>query len=677
MTFPSVRGTVIVMSFVAMWVDATISIAQSASRRIFSFEDLRLLTGVGGVELSPDGRTAVVTVTRPSYERNRNESELYAVDVASGAARQITFQRRSAARARFSPDGRTLAFLSPDSAGRAQVWLMPMNGGEASRLTAHPTPVTQYSWRPDGGGIAFLATDEPAKREGEARHLATFEVRNEDLFLRRPLEAYHIWVADVERGESRRLTRGAWTVEPGPSTLSWSPDGTRIAFAQMVAPGAALIDSVRVAVLDIASGAIRPLTSARTWENEPTFSPDGQWIVYTRPREGRAMLGDEAHVASAGGGEGRSLTRALDRNLFVAEWMPDGRSLLVAGNDRGTVGAWIVGLRGGAPRRLDLGDLVINGSSDDVAVASRAPVIAFIATTQDRPSELYVLDSLAGRPRRLTDFNAWVRDFAWSRMERVTWATDSFEADGVVSYPPHFDPSRKYPLVVLIHGGPTSSSKLSFSPLPQLLAAQGWVVLQPNYRGSDNLGNAYQAAIFPEAGAGPGRDVMSGVAVLRRRPYVDSTRTAVMGSSYGGFMTAWLIGNYPGEWKAAVAGSPITTWEEQYALADNGRIWPGYLFGGSPWTGDRMAAYREQSPITYVRKIRTPTLVTTNMEDFRVPPAQAFALHRALRDNGVETKLIGFAGRAHSPSDPVNARERWRLWIDWVKTHLEERASAP
>jgi len=244
------------------------------------------------------------------------------------------------------------------------------------------------------------------------------------------------------------------------------------------------------------------------------------------------------------------------------------------------------------------------------------------------------------------------------------------EADGVVVYPPDFDPSRRYPLVLNIHGGPTSASKANFSTLPQLMAAEDWVVFMPNYRGSDNLGNAYLAAIQGDWGPGPGRDVMAGIAELRKRPYVDGKRTAVTGWSYGGYMTSWLIGNYPDEWTVAMAGAPVTSWEDQYNLSD-GSVSTRYVLGGSPWTGDRQRISREQSPITYATKIKAPTLVMANIEDFRVPPSQAMSLYHAMKDNGVETEFIAFPGRTHSSSDPVNSRERTRLWVDWVKRHLE------
>jgi dipeptidyl aminopeptidase/acylaminoacyl peptidase len=667
-------------------VVATLALLASPlmAQQRFSLDHLRRVVGVSGVQLSPDGRTAVLTVSRPNYETDKYDASLYAVDVATGATHQLTFERKQVGSPQFSPDGRTLAFLAPDSADRMQIWLMPMDGGEPRRLTSHRTGVEHYSWRPDGGAIAFASGDSVAKREGEGRHLTTFQVGDQDLFLREAVQPQHIWLADTNGRSTRRLTSGAWTLEfvlpPGssPSPLGWSADGKTIAFAQVVAPQSGKLDSVHVQLLDVATGATRPLTSARRFENNPVFSPDARWVAYWLPRDGRGDLGyvNEVWIAPAAGGTPRSVTRALDRNLFGAQWMPDGRSLLVVGNDGTSVGAWIQPIDGSA-RRLDVGDLVINGAFGyDIAVASKSGTIAFTATTPDRPSELYVMDTPTSKPRRLTDFNAWARDIAWGRLEHVTWKADNFEADGVVGYPPGFSPDKKYPLVLLIHGGPTASSKLSFSTLAQLMAAEGWIVFQPNYRGSDNLGNAYQAAITGDAGAGPGRDVMAGVAMLRSRPYVDKSRTAVTGWSYGGYMTSWLIGNYPNEWRAAMAGAPVTSWEDMYNFAD-GSVTIRYAFGGSPWTEGRMKAYREQSPITYATQIRTPTLVMSNMEDFRVPPTQAFALYRAMKDNGVETEFIGFKGRTHASGDPVNSRERARLWVDWVKRHLGDATLVP
>jgi dipeptidyl aminopeptidase/acylaminoacyl peptidase len=542
--------------------------------------------------------------------------------------------------------------------------------------------VAHYAWRPDGGAIAYVASDEKPKREGEAKHIATLELGDQDMFLHEATPPHHIWLQPLDGGAAKRLTHGDWSCElvlpPGspPSHLSWSPDGREIAFARVPTTQSGHFDSVSVAVLDVASGAIRALTGVQRFQNNPTWSPDGRSIVYIAPREGRGDLQwmSEVHVAPAAGGAGRSLTRPLDRQFFGARWMPDGRSLLVAANDRTSVGLWIQPLEGPA-RRVDLGDLVINGAFGYDVTVGKTGAIVFTATTDTHPTELYVLDRPGARPRALTHFNSWASDYALGREERVTWKNDGFDEDGVLTYPPDFSPTGRYPLVLLIHGGPQSASHTGWSVLAQAMASEGWLVFQPNYRGSDNLGNAYMSAIVADAGPGPGRDVMSGIDALRQRPYVSKAKAAVTGWSYGGYMTTWLIGNYPDAWQCAMAGAPVSDLVEEYNLSD-GNVSNRYAMGGSPWTGDRLKLYRDQSPITYASKVKAPTLVMTLEEDFRVPPAQALGFYRALEDNGVETRYIAFPGRGHNPRDPLHQLERSRLWLDWVKTHMPTTATA-
>ena len=639
----------------------------------FSLEDLRLLVGISSVEISPDGSRIAVVVSRPNFADNRNEPQLELVDVAAGTTRPLTFGRARVSDPAFAPDGRSLAFVAPDGAGRAQVWLLALAGGEARCWTSSPTGVSQFSWRPDGQAIAYAAEDETPKLEGEARHLSTIRIGDQDLFLKQPFQPQHIWIQPLAEGPARRLTSGSWSLEfalppgSGASPLSWSPDGKQIAFAQVPGTQSGQLDFVHAALVDVESGTVRPLDGIEKLQSAPTFAPEGAALVYRYPRDGKAENQSEVYLAQGAGQPGRNLTRALDRNLYTAEWLPGGRELLVAGNDRAAVGLWVQPLQGEA-RALDLDGLVVSGAYGYEVSVAESGAIAFAASRADEPAEVYVISSAGAKPRCLTHFNDWARERRMAPMERVTWkSADGFDEDGVLTLPA--DLSSPRPLVLVIHGGPTSASKTSFNVLAQLMAAEGWVVFSPNYRGSDNLGNAYAAAILNDAGAGPGRDVMAGVAEVRKRPYVDGARSAVTGWSYGGFMSTWLLGNYPGEWRAGVAGAPVTNWVDQYTLSD-GNVQVRYGFGGSPWKAEFAAAYREQSPITYAGAIRAPTLVMTNLEDFRVPPVQAFELYHSLKDNGVETELVGFQGRTHSSSDPVHARERTRLRIDWVKRHL-------
>lgn len=353
--------------------------------------------------------------------------------------------------------------------------------------------------------------------------------------------------------------------------------------------------------------------------------------------------------------------------------MPGGGSLLVGANDGTKVSLWVQPVAG-APRKLSLGEVSPSSSFWVEMSVGNSGGIAFVGTTMSRPAELYYLgDAGASRvPVRLTDFNAATTKLYLGRSEVIEWPSDGFNHNGILTYPPDFQPGRKYPLVLVIHGGPRAASLETFAAQAQLFAARGWVIFQPNYRGSDQLGEAYQRAITGDAGAGPGRDVMAGLAAVKARGFVDETRIGVTGWSYGGYMTTWLIGNYPTGWKAAMAGAPVTDNLDQYSLGD-ANVRRRYAFGGSPWTSpERMKAFRDQSPITYAPRIKTPTLIMQNMGDYRVTVTQGFQLYHALKDNGVETKFIGYPLSGHNAADPVHQRDVQRRWMGWLAEWFEK-----
>jgi dienelactone hydrolase len=251
----------------------------------------------------------------------------------------------------------------------------------------------------------------------------------------------------------------------------------------------------------------------------------------------------------------------------------------------------------------------------------------------------------------------------------------------VFTYPPDFTPSKKYPLVLYVHGGPNSASKETLNPFVQYMAAQGWVVFEPNYRGSDNMGNQFFSSIYKDAGDGPGRDVMAGVAMLEARGFIDTGKLAVSGWSYGGYMTTWLLGHYD-VWKAAVAGASVTDWVTMYTTAD-GSVTIGDQVGGSPYVGGNMQSYRDQSPMSFAQNTHAPTLILHDTGDTRVPIADSYEFFRALKDNGVTTQFIAYPISGHSPADPI--RKRWVAsrsvpWDRCAATHpplARRRTSVP
>ena len=483
----------------------------------------------------------------------------------------------------------------------------------------------------------------------------------------------HIWIAPVGGGAARRLTSGTWSLPiahppgPAPSPLSWSPDGKTIAITRRETAHAGTPNMSRVALVDAATGEVRRLTSSDLDEGQPVFSPDGTRVTYWQARGARRGNATAIWSVPASGGNGSELTATLDRNVFRSIWLPDGKSFLTAAHEGTSTTYYVVTLDGNA-RRLDLGELdPTHGYWPDASVSANG-VMAFTASTPTHPRELYVLTSLDAKPRQLTHLNDFVAERQLGRTEVLTWKNDGFDFNGIVTYPPDFDASKKYPLVLYIHGGPRSASLTAFSTIPQLFAANDWIVFQPNYRGSDNAGNDFTRAINDDSGAGPGRDVMAGVEALKKKGFVDETRIAVGGWSYGGYMTTWMIGHYP-IFKAAVSGAAVNNLLDQYVLGDGG---PGRaLTWGSPFKGDNAKKYIEQSPITYASKITAPTLILSDTGDVRVPVVQSYQLYRALRDNGVPVRFIAYPVGGHSPEDPLRQTDIEKRYVEWFSLYLK------
>jgi dipeptidyl aminopeptidase/acylaminoacyl peptidase len=656
----------------------------AASARTLQIDDAARIVNLEEPDISPDGRTVALLAYHQDMRNAADVPSLELVRVRDGVTRTIVVGRDVAV-PRWSPSGDRLGYLAADANGVAQIFSRSANGSTL-RLTNSPTGIIDFQWRPDGRKIAYVAPDLPVNRAALAGHHDYFFAGNNEYTATALTPPDHLWIIASSGGRARRLTSGSWTVAPTDpggiftSQFAWSLDGRQIAFTRVATPFAGDDDLSTLWDVDAGGGVPRKLTTLPAFELSPSYSAAGE-MLYWYPAGGDFLAQNTLMLGGGSGGAGSLMLPHLDRNIAGALWSLDHRRLLICANEGTQVKTWTVTLaREIVP--LDLGARNIicdpySSSTFDAGIAasfSRDGDLAFLANDSRHARELFYLPRGAGVPRQVTHVNAFVDSIAVGEMRPLQWTgPNGFSEDGVVTLPPQYDPAhpRRFPIVLLIHGGPGLSNDLEFSweawPLPQLIAARGYVVFQPNYRGSDNLGNAYMIAIERDTAAGPAADVMAGLNALEQEPYADASRVAVSGWSYGGLLTTWLIG-HSHIWRSAVSGAAVNDETNEYDTSIS-NVQNRYYLGTSPYLDDGHRIYAEQSPITYYADITTPTLIWSTTQDPVVPISQSYALYHALTDNHIETKFLVFPADTHGPSNPVQRADLTRFWIDWIDTH--------
>ncbi len=402
--------------------------ATKAQGQRIQISDLHKIVRVADPQISPDDKSIVVTVARANMKDDRYDSELVLVNIADGTQRTLTFGRKGASSARWSPLGDRLAFLAIAGEGKdaaPQIFVLPMDGGDAKQITTAPDGVEQFAWRPDGAMLAYVTPDPADKKAIEAHHDA-FEVGDTDYLETAAAMPSHVWLVPADGGTAKRLTSGSWSLpivfppSPPSSPLSWSPDGKSIVITRQETAEPGDGDEATLQILDAATGQTHKLTTHKTFEGAGLYSSDGLQIAYWYSRDGDLNNENEIFVAPASGGDGMDVTRAIDRDVERAIWMPDGKSLLVGGHDGTGVSLWLQPLDGQA-RRIDIGSIQPSWSFwVDMTVGLKGDV-AFTGSTPGQPAELYYMSSVDATPKRLTNYNSAIAALDLGRTQSINW----------------------------------------------------------------------------------------------------------------------------------------------------------------------------------------------------------------------------------------------------------------
>ncbi|MFI4920095.1 MAG: prolyl oligopeptidase family serine peptidase [Gammaproteobacteria bacterium] len=582
---------------------------------------------VTNAQISPDGKTVVFVVRRWDGHTASYVHELHVVDVLGQADHRLLSRPMDALSPRWSPDGKLIAFLAPDGRPGAPLQIyITRRDGEAHRLTRFPTDVQEIAWSPDSSSIAFVAADLPDRALTQSQG-GRFDAGENGYTQHAAAMPSQLWTAPLSGAKPTQLTTGPTSISaenpygsPAPQ-LSWSPDGRNIGIVRWPSANVTDIGKAVVELVDIKTHDNKQLTPPLLLGGALAFAPDGR-IAYLSPRDNTRANGYEANVVMAAGGAATVWMQSLDREISGLRWMPDG-SLLAGALDGTHVGLWLQA-PGGQAVQLGLGDAgpICRLQWCDISVSGSGS-IAFAGAEPDRPTDVYVMTTPGSLPRRITHYSDEIASLDLGKNEMVEWdGPDGFRENGVVAYPPGFSRDKQYPLVILLHGSISAFTREmdAWWPVPELIAAHGYVVFMPNFRGSDNGGNAFQRAVFDDSVVGPSRDIMAGVKHMEGLGFIDTSREAVCGWSYGGLLTSWLITQFH-NWRAAVVGAAITDWVERYE--DGNGTEARYLFGGSPYVDDHMKDFVAQSPITYARDITTPTLIWSTTDDPVVPAVQS------------------------------------------------------
>ena len=683
--------------------------ALSQTKHTPAIDESLSLKSVSSPMISPDGRFIAYRMRQTNWKDNEFVSQLWLFNLATGANFQLTRGKHSPGAAEWSSDSRWLAFVderestaveplsaekkeeagkekkdgkkSAEDGGKPashQIWLISPEGGEAWQLTKSRTDVGDFDWSKDSKFIAFTANPPETKQSKERKEkYSDFSVFEKDY------DQNQLWLVDVSSALGNFLPVDAKQLTSDLSlnidSFAWSPDSQRIAFSATPNPLLAFGGDEDIYLLDLTqNNAVRKIVALPGPDGSPMFSPDGKQLAFSTALGQQYFYYMNAHIASVDldavlakpattASDVRDLTAKFDEDARPVDWGPDG--IYFEALQRTDAHAFRLD-----PQSLDIRRITAPATFflEGVSFTKDFNTMAFTEDDATHLAELYVSPVADFFPRKLTDMTEQVRDWNLGTTELVAWKSkDGAEIEGVLHKPADYDSSKKYPLLVLIHGGPTGVSQPTLTasayayPLPIFLA-QGALVLQPNYRGSAGYGAKFRALNVRNLGVGDMWDVMSGVDSLIAKGIVDPTRMGSMGWSEGGYISAFLT-THTDRFKAISVGAGISDWMTYYVNTDITPFTRQYLHA-TPW--EDAAIYAKTSPITTIKDAKTPTLIQQGSNDKRVPVPDSYELYRGLQDEGVPSRLIFYMGFGHGVNKPKSQRALLQSNLDWFNHYI-------
>jgi dipeptidyl aminopeptidase/acylaminoacyl peptidase len=624
------------------------------------------MKAVGAAQIAPDNKRIAYTVNEAVMTADRSEfvTQIWLANTDGANAYQVTFGEKSSTNPKWSPDGNWLAFTSNRKDNRSNVYLLRVAGGEAEQLTDAKSGVANFDWSPDGKWIAYLMTD--AKSEDEEKN---DKGRNDFRWVDENPKHSRLYVMPVAKDangkrEARKLTMENYNVDG----FDWSPDGKWIAFSHVKTSVANDWVTSDVSLLEVATGKIRAVAATPAAENAPRFSPDGKFIALNitdnPPRWARHS---ELNIYSLADGALKKLATSPDGQPNMADWSADGKTIWFTEAKGTKTGLYSLDV---AANKITAHDHAVGVFN--LTMSPDRSMFGIVWQSAISPPEIYVTPVNNLAPVQISRANAELAKMPMPKTEVIKWkSTDGRDIEGLLTYPLNYQAGKKVPLILNVHGGPAGVFQQSFIggrgtyPLATF-ASKGYAILRPNPRGSSGYGTEFRRANFKDWGGMDYQDLMAGVDTVIKMGVTDENSLGVMGWSYGGFMTSWIV-TQTKRFKAASAGAPVTNLMSFNGTADIPAFVPDY-FGGQSW--DDLEMYKKHSAMFNVKGVTTPTLIQHGEADVRVPISQGYEFYNALKAQGVPTRMIVMPRQPHGPNEPKMQVATMQSNLDWFDKYL-------